>query len=211
MTAKRAFDLVASSTAILLLFPLLLGLFGLARWKLGKPALFKQTRIGQDGKPFVIFKFRTMRDLRTSDGQVLPDHARLTPFGRLLRSTSLDELPELWNVVCGEMSMVGPRPLLPEYLPRYSARQARRHEIKPGITGWAQIHGRNATTWEERFEHDVWYVDHYSFWLDLYILAKTVTQVLRRDGVSGHGVATMRPFEGSSNGSGRPGNGLPQH
>jgi lipopolysaccharide/colanic/teichoic acid biosynthesis glycosyltransferase len=149
------------------------------------------------GRPFQILKFRTMTDLRDADGALLPDAERLTPFGRWLRSTSLDELPALWNVLRGDMSLVGPRPLLVQYLPLYSARQARRHEVRPGITGWAQVNGRNALTWPQKFELDVWYVENRSFWLDLRILWMTLLVVLRRDGISAHGEATMPPFTGN--------------
>jgi lipopolysaccharide/colanic/teichoic acid biosynthesis glycosyltransferase len=150
------------------------------------------------GRPFQILKFRTMTDLRDADGALLPDAERLTPFGRWLRSTSLDELPALWNVLRGDMSLVGPRPLLVQYLPLYSARQARRHEVRPGITGWAQVNGRNALTWPQKFELDVWYVENRSFWLDLRILWMTLLVVLRRDGISAHGEATMPPFTGNN-------------
>jgi lipopolysaccharide/colanic/teichoic acid biosynthesis glycosyltransferase len=172
-----------------------MGLIALLVWRtMGRPVLFRQARPGLHGKPFVMYKFRTMRDLRDAEGNLLPDEARLTPFGRWLRTTSLDELPELVNVLRGEMSLVGPRPLLMEYLERYTPEQARRHEVKPGITGWAQIHGRNNLSWEERLRLDVWYVDHWSLWLDLKILWRTLWMVLRREGISAQGHATMPRF-----------------
>jgi sugar transferase EpsL len=166
--------------------------------KLGSPVLFRQQRPGQHGRPFTIYKFRTMSDVRDGQGNLLPDAGRLTPFGRFLRRTSLDELPELFNVLKGEMSLVGPRPLLTEYLDRYTLEQARRHEVRPGITGWAQVNGRNALTWEQKFALDVWYVDHLSFWLDLKILALTGWKVLRCEGISQTGHATMEEFFGSA-------------
>lgn len=165
---------------------------------LGRPVLFKQVRPGLQGKPFTILKFRTMRDATDEHGNRLPDSERLTPFGRRLRSTSLDELPELINVLRGDMSLVGPRPLIMAYLDRYSERQARRNEVRPGITGWAQVNGRNAVGWDERFEMDVWYVDNHSLWLDMKILWLTVLTVLRRDGVSAEGHATMPEFMGEA-------------
>ncbi len=164
----------------------------------GAPVLFKQARPGRGGKIFTLYKFRTMRNDVDKHGNPLPDAERLTPWGRFLRSTSLDELPELFNVLRGEMSLVGPRPLLVEYLPRYTPEQARRHEVLPGITGWAQINGRNALTWEEKFRLDVWYVDHWSLWLDVKILALTVWKVLRREGINAPGSETAEPFLGSS-------------
>ncbi len=164
----------------------------------GAPVLFKQARPGRGGKIFTLYKFRTMRNDVDKQGNPLPDAERLTPWGRFLRSTSLDELPELFNVLRGEMSLVGPRPLLVEYLPRYTPEQARRHEVLPGITGWAQINGRNALTWEEKFRLDVWYVDHWSLWLDVKILALTVWKVLRREGINAPGSETAEPFLGSS-------------
>ncbi len=168
----------------------------LVRLRLGSPVLFRQTRIGLGGRPFTLYKFRSMRDATGPDGRPLPDAERLTSFGRWLRSTSLDELPSLWNVLRGDMALVGPRPLLPEYLPLYNARQARRHEVRPGITGWAQVNGRNAVDWAERLEMDVWYVEHRSLRLDLRILWRTVGSVLRRDGISQKGEATMAAFKG---------------
>jgi sugar transferase EpsL len=193
---KRTFDLVVSSMMILLLSPLLAAIAILVRLRLGSPVLFRQERAGWSGARFECLKFRTMTDARDADGQLLPDADRLTRFGRYLRSTSLDELPELINVIRGEMSLVGPRPLLAKYLERYSAEQMRRHEVRPGITGWAQINGRNALNWDQRFELDLWYVDHWNFWLDLSILAKTVWQVARREGVAKPGHATMPEFRG---------------
>ncbi len=194
---KRLFDLLVSIVALLFLWPLLLVIALTVGWQLGRPVLFRQSRPGRHGKMFTILKFRTMTDCRDTNGNLLPDAERLTPFGKFLRATSLDELPELWNVLMGEMSLVGPRPLLPQYLPRYSARQARRHEVRPGITGWAQIHGRNATTWEERLELDVWYVENQNFWLDCKILFWTVVKVFRREGISHQGHATMPEFLGN--------------
>lgn len=193
---KRVFDIIFAGTLLVVLAPLLAAIAFSGWWCLGRPILFTQWRPGKDGQPFLLLKFRTMRDARQADGTPLPDGDRLTPFGRLLRSTSLDELPELWNVLKGDMSMVGPRPLLLEYLPLYSDEQARRHEIRPGLTGWAQVKGRNALSWEEKFAHDVWYVDNRSFWLDLKILALTVIEVLRRTGISAKDQPTMPPFKG---------------
>ena len=194
---KRAFDLLVAGLMVVLLSPLIVAVALLLRIKLGRPVLFRQTRPGLAGKPFEMIKFRTMRDAVGADGIPLPDAARMTPLGRFLRSTSLDELPELWNVVRGEMSLVGPRPLLMEYLPLYSAEQFRRHEVRPGITGWAQVNGRNAVGWEERFKMDVWYVDNGTFWLDLKILFMTIRKVLVREGISAHGEATMTRFSGN--------------
>lgn len=194
---KRLFDFTVASTALLLLWPALLTVAVLVRIKLGSPVLFRQTRPGLHGKPFEILKFRTMRDAFGPDGEPLPDCDRLTSFGRLLRSTSLDELPELWNVVKGEMSIVGPRPLLMQYLDRYTSYQARRHDVRPGITGWAQVNGRNAITWEEKFDLDVWYIDNQSVILDLKIMWMTVGSVVGRDDVCQPGHATMEEFMGS--------------
>ena len=193
---KRLLDLGMVLLALTLLWPVLLCLTMLVRLKLGAPVFFRQTRPGLHGRPFRLIKFRTMRDAFDAQGKPLPDAERLTPFGRWLRATSLDELPELWNVLKGEMSLVGPRPLLMEYLPLYSAEQARRHEVKPGITGWAQVNGRNALSWEGKFELDVWYVDHQSFWLDVQIIALTIKKVLLREGISAQGEATMPRFTG---------------
>jgi lipopolysaccharide/colanic/teichoic acid biosynthesis glycosyltransferase len=193
---KRVFDFVAAWLALLLLALPLLALAWLIRRKLGSPVLFFQVRPGLQGKPFTMVKFRTMTDERGPDGALLPDAQRLTPFGRFLRASSLDELPELWNVLKGEMSLVGPRPLLIEYLPLYTPEQARRHEVRPGITGWAQVNGRNAISWADKFALDVWYVDHGSLWLDVRILWLTVRKVLVRDGISAAGEATMSKFTG---------------
>lgn len=194
---KRAFDLVAVACALVVLSPLLAAIALLTGWLSGLPVIFAQDRPGRGGKPFRILKFRTMKDARDAGGQLLRDAERLTPFGRFLRSTSLDELPELVNVLKGDMSLVGPRPLLMEYLPLYTPEQARRHEVRPGITGWAQVNGRNALTWEEKFNLDVWYVDNRSFWLDLKILWMTFVAVLARKGISQEGHATMERFTGS--------------
>lgn len=193
---KRLFDLIVAIVLLVLLCIPLLLLAVVIRLRLGSPVLFRQVRPGLHGRPFTMVKFRTMTDGRGPDGALLPDAQRLTSFGRMLRSTSLDELPELWNVLRGEMSLVGPRPLLMEYLPLYTPAQARRHEVRPGITGWAQVNGRNALSWEERFSLDVWYVDHRTFWLDLRILWLTVRKVLVRDGISAQGEATMSKFTG---------------
>ena len=193
---KRIFDRFLAALTLLLLSLPLLFLIWQVRRKLGSPVLFRQTRPGLYGKPFTMVKFRTMTDERGADGALLPDAQRLTPFGRFLRASSLDELPELWNVLKGEMSLVGPRPLLMEYLPLYTPEQARRHEVCPGITGWAQVNGRNAISWDEKFALDVWYVNHRSLWLDVKILWRTVRKVLVRDGISAPGDATMPKFEG---------------
>ncbi len=193
---KRLFDLLAAALALLFLALPLLALAWLISRKLGSPVLFRQVRPGLHGKPFTMVKFRTMTDERGPDGALLPDAQRLTSFGRFLRASSLDELPELWNVLRGEMSLVGPRPLLMEYLPLYTPEQARRHEVCPGITGWAQVNGRNAISWTDKFALDVWYVDHRSLWLDVQILWRTVRKVLVRDGISAPGDATMPKFEG---------------
>jgi lipopolysaccharide/colanic/teichoic acid biosynthesis glycosyltransferase len=194
---KRLFDVLASLLGLLLLSPVIAILAMQIRRKLGSPVLFRQTRPGMDGRPFQMVKFRTMQDAFDNDGGLLPDSQRMTSFGSFLRLTSLDELPELWNVVRGDMNLVGPRPLLMEYLPLYSKEQYRRHQVRPGVTGWAQVNGRNAISWEEKFKLDVWYVDNRSFWLDLKILSLTVKKVLVRDGISGEGEATMSKFTGS--------------
>ena len=193
---KRLFDITAAFAALLLLALPLALLTWQVRRKLGSPAFFRQVRPGMHGQPFEMVKFRTMTDARGADGALLPDADRLTPFGRFLRASSLDELPELWNVLKGDMSLVGPRPLLMEYLPLYSPEQARRHEVRPGITGWAQVNGRNAISWEDKFKLDVWYVDHCSLWLDIKILWLTVKKVLVREGISAAGEATMPRFTG---------------
>ena len=194
---KRVLDILLSLTALTVLSPLFLLLWLLIHLRLGSPTLFKQRRPGLHGSPFIIYKFRTMIDAYDANGNLLPDAVRLTSLGRFLRSTSLDELPELLNVLRGEMSLVGPRPLLMQYLERYTPEQARRHEVRPGITGWAQVNGRNAISWEDKFTLDVWYVDHCSLWLDIKIVALTVWKVLRREGISQQGQATMSEFMGS--------------
>lgn len=196
---KRLFDIFASFFGLLFLSPIIAIVAWKIRKNLGSPVLFKQVRPGKDGKPFEMVKFRTMRDAVDAAGNPLPDSERLTPFGNWLRSTSLDELPELWNVLKGDMSLVGPRPLLMEYLPLYNAEQYRRHEVRPGVTGWAQVNGRNAISWEDKFKLDVWYVDNRSFWLDIKILFLTVKKVFVREGISAAGEATMSKFTGSSN------------
>ncbi len=200
---KRLLDIVVSSFALALLSPLLVILSFLIRRRLGSPILFRQIRPGKDGKPFEMLKFRSMTGARAADGALLPDAERLTPFGQFLRSTSLDELPELWNVLKGDMSLVGPRPLLMEYLPLYSPEQARRHEVRPGVTGWAQVNGRNALSWEEKFALDIWYVDNRSLWLDLKIIVATIGRVVKRSGISADGEATMSRFEGHKKGETR--------
>ena len=194
---KRLFDIVAGGLGLLLLAPVLALVALLICRKLGAPVFFRQTRPGLNGKPFEMIKFRTMLDATDKHGNPLPDDQRMTPFGSFLRATSLDELPELWNVLKGDMSLVGPRPLLMEYLPLYSKEQYRRHEARPGVTGWAQVNGRNAISWEDKFKLDVWYVDNQSFWLDLKILFLTVKKVLVRDGISGEGEVTMSKFTGT--------------
>lgn len=195
---KRVLDVVLSLAALVLFSPVLFAVSLLVYAKHGAPVIFRQQRPGYQGRPFRLYKFRTMRDAYDREGQPLPDAQRLTAFGRFLRSTSLDELPELLNVLKGEMSIVGPRPLLMQYLVRYTPEQARRHDVRPGITGWAQINGRNAISWEEKFALDVWYVDHYSLWLDLRIILLTALKVLRRDGISAEGEVTMPEFKGPS-------------
>lgn len=194
---KRIFDLVGAVLGLLLFSPVLAVVAWRVRRKLGTPILFQQIRPGKSGKPFKMIKFRTMLDESDSAGNPLPDSKRLTPFGCFLRSSSLDELPELWNVFKGDMSLVGPRPLLMEYLPLYSNEQYRRHEMRPGITGWAQVNGRNAISWEDKFRLDVWYVDNQSLWLDLKILFLTVKKVLIKDGISADGEVTMSKFTGT--------------
>ncbi len=193
---KRGFDILVAGTLLFILLPVFLVLVLLVRARLGSPVLFRQQRPGLHGRPFEIIKFRTMTDARDSEGRLLPDGERLTRFGRFLRSSSLDELPELWNVLKGEMSLVGPRPLLMEYLPLYSPQQARRHEVRPGITGWAQVNGRNAISWDEKFAMDVWYIDNRSLALDIRVLALTVLKVFKREGISAVGEATMPRFNG---------------
>jgi len=193
---KRLFDLTLIFLSLPLLLPLYLVVAWLVRSKLGAPILFKQIRPGKNTKPFEMIKFRTMTDERDSNGELLPDSVRLTKFGKFLRSSSLDELPELWNVVKGEMSLVGPRPLLMEYVPLYSSEQARRHVLRPGVSGWAQVNGRNAISWEEKFKLDVWYVDNHSFLLDIKVIGLTLKKVVVREGISADGEATMPIFKG---------------
>lgn len=194
---KRLFDIVMAAIALLFSALPLVIIAVLVRVNLGRPVLFKQLRPGLNGKPFKMLKFRTMTDGCDSAGKLLQDSERLTPFGNFLRASSLDELPELWNVLKGDMSLVGPRPLLMEYVPLYSKEQARRHEVRPGVTGWAQINGRNALDWEDKFRLDVWYVDHHGLWLDIKILWATVRKVLVRDGISASGEATVSKFTGN--------------
>jgi lipopolysaccharide/colanic/teichoic acid biosynthesis glycosyltransferase len=193
---KRAFDIVFSAGWLIGFSPLLLVVAILVRLKLGSPVLFVQERPGLRAKPFRMVKFRTMTDARGPDGELLPDEQRLTSFGRFLRSTTLDEFPEMWNVLLGDMSVVGPRPLLMRYVPRYDAFQARRMEVKPGVTGWAQVNGRNSLTWEEKFALDVWYVDHRTFWLDMKIVVLTFFKVFARTGINSDKAATMEEFRG---------------
>lgn len=194
---KRLFDIIASASGLLILSPVFLVLIYLIRKNLGAPVFFTQERPGKDGKPFKMIKFRSMRDALDADGNPLPDGERLTPFGKKLRATSLDELPELWNVLKGDMSLIGPRPLLMQYLPLYNEFQYRRHEMRPGVTGWAQVNGRNALSWDEKFAHDVWYIDHFNFWLDIKILFLTVKKVFIKEGISAEGEATMPYFTGN--------------
>ena len=194
---KRPQDAVLSAAALVVLSPVLAVTAGLVKKRLGSPVIFAQERPGKDGKIFRLYKFRTMTDERDAEGNLLPDEVRLTPFGQKLRSTSIDELPELWNVLKGDMSVVGPRPLLVKYLPRYNAHQARRHEVRPGITGWAQIHGRNTVSWEDKFDYDVEYVDSISFVKDWKIIFRTIGAVLHREGISSETSATMEDFMGS--------------
>lgn len=194
---KRIFDIVASFMGLMILSPLLLFLSIIVKIKHGSPIFFKQTRPGKDGRPFTFYKFRTMTDGIDEDGNLLPDKDRLTSFGSFLRKTSLDELPSLFNVLIGDMSLVGPRPLLVQYLPLYNEFQKRRHDVKPGITGWAQVNGRNSLSWPKKFELDVWYVDNRSFWLDLKILFLTIYKVFKREGISAEGEATVEYFKGN--------------
>ncbi len=193
---KRVLDFIGAAALLVLLAPVIAAAAIGVRLCLGSPALFRQTRPGQHGKPFTLAKFRTMLDARAADGTLLPDEMRLTRFGKFLRSSSIDELPQLWNVLKGDMSFVGPRPLLMDYLPLYSPEQARRHEVRPGITGWAQVNGRNAISWEKKFDLDVWYVDHNSLWLDARIVGSTILRLVSREGVSNQGHATMPVFRG---------------
>ena len=194
---KRVFDLVVSMLALICLFPIFIVLYLVIAVKMGRPVFFTQVRPGLNGKTFKMVKFRSMTDARDENGQLLPDEQRLPAFGKLLRATSLDELPELWNVVKGEMSLVGPRPLLVEYLELYTPEQARRHEVRPGVTGWAQVNGRNAISWEQKFELDTWYVQNRTFWLDIKILFLTVYKVIKRDDISQDTHVTMEKFKGS--------------
>jgi len=194
---KPVFDFCLALALVLIFLPIIVCVFILSIFFVGWPVIFTQARPGKGGKIFTVYKFRTMTNERGTDGELLPDAARLKGFGKFIRSTSLDELPQLFNVLLGDMSFIGPRPLLVEYLPLYNARQARRHDVKPGITGLAQINGRNAISWEQKFEYDVEYVDNISFWLDMKIFALTALKVLKREGVSGDGVATAEKFKGS--------------
>jgi len=194
---KRTVDVVGAIIGLLVFSPVLLITALLVRRQLGAPIFFRQVRPGLDGAPFRLVKFRTMRDASDATGEPLPDVKRVTNLGRFLRSTSLDELPELWNVLRGDMSLVGPRPLLMEYLPLYSPEQARRHEVRPGVTGWAQVNGRNAISWDEKFALDVWYVDNRNLWLDLKIILLTIRKVVKREGISSPGEATMSKFTGN--------------
>lgn len=194
---KRFFDLIASFCALLLLSPIIILVAWKIRKDLGAPVIFRQVRPGLHGRPFQMIKFRTMKDAVDAQGNLLPDSERMTPFGNKLRSSSLDELPELWNVLKGEMSLVGPRPLLMQYLPLYSKEQARRHEMRPGVTGWAQVNGRNTISWEEKFKFDVWYIENYSFSLDIRILLLTIKKVFAKEGISAKGHVTIEPFTGS--------------
>jgi lipopolysaccharide/colanic/teichoic acid biosynthesis glycosyltransferase len=194
---KRAFDIAASTSALVVLSPVLAITAYKVKKELGSPVLFRQTRPGLHGEPFEMIKFRTMKDASDKEGNALPDSERLTEFGKKLRASSLDELPELWNVLKGDMSLVGPRPLLMEYLPLYSAEQAKRHNVRPGVTGYAQVNGRNSLSWENKFKLDTWYVEHQSFLLDMKILLKTVKKVIIKDGISAEGEATMTKFTGT--------------
>jgi len=194
---KRLFDIISSAAGLIVISPLLVVLAVLVRLKLGSPILFRQQRPGLGGKAFVIYKFRTMTDQRDASGNLLPDEQRLPAFGRFLRSTSFDELPELLNVLKGDMSIVGPRPLMMKYLSRYATEQVRRHEVKPGITGWAQINGRNAISWEDKFKLDVWYVDNWTLWLDVKIILKSIWMVVTKQGITQQGRATMDEFMGT--------------
>lgn len=197
MRMKRLFDFTVSFIALFVLWPVIAVVALFVRWKIGSPVLFKQPRPGLKGEVFHVYKFRTMTDARDVQGELLPDAVRLTSFGKVMRKLSLDELPQLWNVLKGDMSFVGPRPLLVEYLPLYNERQARRHDVRPGITGWAQVNGRNAISWEQKFEYDVWYVKNRSLWLDFKILLLTVKKVFVSEGISQEGQATMEKFRGS--------------
>lgn len=195
---KRLLDIIIASIALILLSPLYAFVAYKVKKNLGSPVLFRQVRPGLHGRPFEMIKFRTMKDAIDANGQLLPDSERLTPFGRMLRSSSLDEMPELWNVIKGDMSIVGPRPLLMEYLPLYNEEQAKRHQVRPGMTGYAQVNGRNAISWDEKFKLDTWYVENQSIWLDFKIMLKTVKKVLAKDDISAEGEATMSKFTGNS-------------
>lgn len=194
---KRLFDIIVAFSALIVLSPLIVYLMWKVRKNLGSPVFFRQTRPGLNGRPFEMLKFRTMRDAVDNNGKLLPDSERMTSFGNKLRSSSLDELPGLWNVLKGNMSLVGPRPLLMQYLPLYNREQARRHDVRPGVTGWAQVNGRNAISWEDKFTLDVWYVDNHSLWLDFKILLLTVKKVFIKEGISAEGHVTIEPFTGS--------------
>lgn len=194
---KRILDVAIASTALVLLSPVYALVAYKVKKNLGSPVLFRQTRPGLHGQPFEMIKFRSMKDALDTTGNLLPDSKRLTPFGKMLRATSLDEMPELWNVIKGDMSIVGPRPLLMEYLPLYNSEQAKRHDVRPGITGYAQVNGRNAISWEKKFELDTWYVNNQSLWLDFKIMLKTVKKVLAKDDISAEGDVTMHKFTGS--------------
>ena len=194
---KRILDVAIASTALVLLSPVYALVAYKVKKNLGSPVLFRQTRPGLHGQPFEMIKFRSMKDAMDKAGNPLPDSKRLTPFGKMLRATSLDEMPELWNVIKGDMSIVGPRPLLMEYLPLYNSEQAKRHEVRPGITGYAQVNGRNAISWEKKFELDTWYVNNHSLWLDFKIMLKTVKKVLAKDDISAEGEVTMHKFTGT--------------
>ncbi|MHA5057150.1 sugar transferase [Acinetobacter schindleri] len=194
---KRILDITIASTALILLSPVYLIVAHKVKKNLGSPVMFRQVRPGLHGKPFEMIKFRTMKDALDAEGNPLPDSERLTPFGKMLRTTSLDEMPELWNVIKGDMSIVGPRPLLMEYLPLYNAEQAKRHNVRPGITGYAQVNGRNAISWEKKFELDTWYVENQSLWLDFKIMLKTIKKVIAKDDISAEGEATMSKFTGT--------------
>ena len=194
---KRLMDIIIASTGLILFSPLYAYVAHKVKKELGSPVLFRQTRPGLHGKPFEMIKFRTMKDASDKEGNALPDSERLTEFGKKLRASSLDELPELWNVLKGDMSLVGPRPLLMEYLPLYNAEQAKRHNVRPGVTGYAQVNGRNSLSWEDKFKLDTWYVEHQSLWLDMKILLKTVKKVIIKDGISAEGEATMTKFTGT--------------
>ncbi len=195
---KRLFDFFVASMGIIVLIPLFFILYFLILWHIGQPVIFIQMRPGFQGRPFKLYKFRSMTNNKDTKGNLLSDAERLNVFGRFLRASSFDELPTLWNVIKGDMSLVGPRPLLMEYLPLYNKNQKRRHEVKPGITGWAQVNGRNAISWEKKFDFDIWYVDHHTFWIDLKIIVLTVKKVFLREGISGVGEATMSKFTGNT-------------